>query len=264
MRNNEDIFDDMEKDEEELLDFEFEELPDEDIEDASGISLAQEEPIELVNIVETGEVPRDLESDGMDQLLDEEALGNHVEAGQGSDLGLNELTHSQEEEASLSLESDFDSTLEGAESSEMVDTDFELLEDDLETIADAELFGETTVDSEGLAEPEPPQQLEPVEQAGLEETIPDILPELPREDLDEALPSSAEQVADEIAVASTPHVEEPVEVSEVSEERIETIITKVVQDVVERVVRETVANVAEKVIREAIEALKESIESANN
>jgi len=50
----------------------------------------------------------------------------------------------------------------------------------------------------------------------------------------------------------------------ISEEKIEAILRKIIEEVVERVARETMTNVSEKIITNAINVLKKSIESASD
>ena len=89
-----------------------------------------------------------------------------------------------------------------------------------------------------------------------EEPAPDILSELPQDDLAEVMAGLED--ADETDESGSTAISE--ELPAISTERLEDIITEAVKDVVERVTRETMSEVAEKVIKEAIEGLKQSLE----
>ena len=75
MKKNEELFEVQKKDDEELLDFEFDELSEEDLEAASGESVSDDEIIELDDIVETGEFAQGTESEEITKVLDEEMMG---------------------------------------------------------------------------------------------------------------------------------------------------------------------------------------------
>jgi hypothetical protein len=240
MKNDEEFFKEGKKGEEDLLDFEFDELPEEGAQRASGDSASDGKIIELVDIVD------DSEFDEIARLLDEEEpIGDKSEVEESeSYFALDEIAES-EEPVSQGLESNLGSTPETFESSKNDEIDFELLESDLRSELDGESLERTTFDLEDLAESE-----ESIEEPGLEmerEVTPDDLigvPDIPAEELEsEALSPTTEELIP------------------ISEERIEAIITRVVEDVVERVARETMTNVAERMITEAIAALTQSLES---
>jgi hypothetical protein len=256
MKDTEDLFDKGKNDEEDLLEFEFDELSEE--EDVRSSS-SDEEVIELVDVVESGEIIEESEPEEIARLLDgEEATEKDEEFGEGAAFSPSEFDRISEEDLPQGLDADLDSAIEEPAPSEREESDFELLESDLEVMADAELFGDSRVESEELDEFEAPQ-IEPIEEAGMERPAADIPQELPHEGLETAVSSSKEQPEPGEVVYRTEE-----ELIGISEERIEAIITKAVQDVVERVARETMAAVAERVITESIDALKESLQSPQN
>ena len=82
MKKNEELFEVAKKDDEELLDFEFDELSEEDLEAASDDSVLDEEIIELDDIVETGEFAEGSESEEITKVLDEEMLKERPESAE--------------------------------------------------------------------------------------------------------------------------------------------------------------------------------------
>lgn len=241
---NDKIVDDAGKADEELLDFEFGDLSEEENEGMSGEVSSMDEPIELVDVIEKGEMVKDPESDD----IVGEMKGIQGFEGQGaiekeSDLSSDEVAQAPDGEATQRLEADLDAALEGFKSFEKGETPLEISDSDLEGALDAELPEGHMLRFEDLDEFKEP--VEKPESAGL-----DRPPELPRADLSEVEPPD-EQFEAERAIA-------------ISEERIEAIVTRVVEDVVERVARETMTTVTEKLVREAIDALKESLESSHD
>lgn len=119
MKKNKDIFENEKKGEEDLLDFEFDDLSKEDVEAASGGSTEDEEIIELDDIVETGELVEDPGSEEITRVLDEEEIANESEVTEVmSDLGASELAQVKEEEMSDDFEADLDAEFEKLETSE--------------------------------------------------------------------------------------------------------------------------------------------------
>lgn len=241
---NDKIVDDVGKADEEFLDFEFGDLSEEENEGMSGEVSSMDEPIELVDVIEKGEMVKDPESDD----IVGEMKGIQGFEGQGaiekeSDLSSDEVAQAPDGEATQRLEADLDAALEGFKSFEKGETPLEISDSDLEGALDAELPEGHMLRFEDLDEFKEP--VEKPESAGL-----DRPPELPRADLSEVEPPD-EQFEAERAIA-------------ISEERIEAIVTRVVEDVVERVARETMTTVTEKLVREAIDALKESLESSHD
>lgn len=82
MKKNEELFEVQKKDDEELLDFEFDELSEEDLEAASGESVSDDEIIELDDIVETEEFAQGTESEEITKVLDEELMGEEAESSE--------------------------------------------------------------------------------------------------------------------------------------------------------------------------------------
>jgi len=226
MEKDNEINRDGEDIQEELLDFEFDELSEDKVVEKNGNSLSDDEILELVDIVEPGEETEDLNLEDTAKLLDEEAIEEQVQPGVGPgvvldeldnspevvldeldnspEVVLDELDNSPEDREIGNLESDLDSALEGLELSEEGADDFEFLDSAVDT----------------TLEPEQPPKTE-----------------------EEVLPPVEESVG-------------------ISEDRIEAIVAKVVQDVVEKVARETMTTVAEKLITDAINALRDSLESS--
>jgi hypothetical protein len=242
MKNDEEIFEEDKKGEEDLLDFAFDELPEEGSEKTTSDSASEGKIIELVDIVD------DSEFDEIARLLDEEELTEDEEEIDEAEsyFALDEIVDS-EDGVPESLESDLSPRLDTLETSNSDDIDFELLESDLRSELDAESLERTTFDLEDLEESE--EFIEEPERQG-----PDIQVQA-SEELIDVVDSPEEEFESE---ALSPTTEE---IPGISEERIEAIITRVVQDVVERVARETMTTVAEKMIKEAIAALTQSLES---
>ncbi len=273
MKNEDEFFEDGEKLDEELLDFEFDDLPEESFEEISGELSSDEGIIELVDVVEEGEALEDLESD-------EIALDLDADKFIGEEIG-DEV-----------LDSRLAASLEALESDEEPELDLELDDTDLEGLAEVESEDEAVFELEDLAEPDELEEgleveidditREPTEEPGdaLDlETLSET--EDTEEDLDFDLEALAEAEASEEEPGEEMEEEETEElpISElqaatetesstaeeysvvISEERMEAIFREVVEDVVERVIRETMVGVAEKVIGQAIDALKQSLES---
>jgi hypothetical protein len=119
MNKNKDIFENGEKGEEDLLDFEFDDLSKEDVEAASGGSTEDEEIIELDDIVETGELVEDPGSEDITRVLDEEEIANESEVTEVmSDSEASELAQAKEEEMLDDFEADLDAEFEKLETSE--------------------------------------------------------------------------------------------------------------------------------------------------
>jgi hypothetical protein len=241
---NDKIVDDAGKADEEILDFEFDELSEEENEGMSGEASSTDDPIELVDVIEKGEMVKDSESDDIVvEMKDIEGLEGEGAIEKESDLSSDEVAQAPDSGASQRLEADLDAALEGFESFEKGETSLEISDSDLEGALDAELPEEEMLRFEDLDEFE--ETVEKPESADL-----DRPPKLPRADLSEVAPPE-EQFEAERAIG-------------ISEERIEAIVARVVEDVVERVARETMTTVTEKLVREAIVALKESLESSHD
>ena len=119
MKKDEDIFKDEKKDEEELLDFEFDELSEEGVEASSGDSPSDEEVIELDDIVETGEPVEDSESEEITRVLDEQEITQEAESVEDiSGLDSVEPVQAAESKATKGLDSDLDTVLADFDTSE--------------------------------------------------------------------------------------------------------------------------------------------------
>ncbi len=119
MKKNKDIFENGKKGEEDLLDFEFDDLSKEDVEAASGGSTEDEEIIELDDIVETGELVEDPGSEDITRVLDEEGIANETEVTEVmSDSEASALAQAKEEEMLDDFEADLDAEFEKLETSE--------------------------------------------------------------------------------------------------------------------------------------------------
>ena len=119
MKKNKDIFENEKKGEEDLLDFEFDDLSKGDVAAASGGSTEDEEIIELDDIVETGELVEDPGSEEITRVLDEDEIANDSEITEVmSDSDASELAQAKEEEMSDDFEADLDAEFEKLETSE--------------------------------------------------------------------------------------------------------------------------------------------------
>lgn len=119
MKKNKDIFENEKKGEEDLLDFEFDDLSKEDVAAASGGSTEDEEIIELDDIVETGEMVEDPGSEDITRVLDEDEIANDSEITEVmSDSDASELAQAKEEAMSDDFEADLDAEFEKLETSE--------------------------------------------------------------------------------------------------------------------------------------------------
>ena len=119
MKKNKNIFENGEKGEEDLLDFEFDDLSKEDLEAASGGSTEDEEIIELDDIVEKGELVEDPGSEDITRVLDEEEIANESEVtAVKSDSEASKLAQAKEEEMLDDFEADLDAEFEKLETSE--------------------------------------------------------------------------------------------------------------------------------------------------
>lgn len=119
MKKSKDIFENGKKGEEDLLDFEFDDLSKEDVEAASGGSTEDEEIIELDDIVETGELVEDPGSEEITRVLDEDEIANDSEITEVmSDSEAGELAQAKEEEMSDDFDADLDAEFEKLETSE--------------------------------------------------------------------------------------------------------------------------------------------------
>ncbi len=287
MENDEKPFGDNKPGEDELLDFEFDELA----KDSGGAEDADapedEGIIELVDVVEKGEVPPSSETEEIERYLDkEESLGDlqavEMEAEPREDeTGEEELVDSEvlepiedidldliEAEDTLAI-SDVEEEADEGEEDQNLGLD---LESALETLESPQDSGETTeppptvvLDDGGITDLEESDLLLEEAEEELEATPIESEMQLPEEDLS-AIPEQDEGPLEGLVSREEPAFEAT---TTISEEQIEAIVARVVGEavrdsvevVVERVARETMTAVAEKLITEAIEALRESLDS---
>ncbi len=257
MKKNDKFIEEDEQLDEELLDFEFEDLPDEGVEEAVSDPATGDEVIELVDVIEEGDGVGGLKSDEIDISLDEDEL----------DLG-------------KTADADLDASLERLESSEEAEFEIDLDESELNDLVVEESEAEGELELEDLTEPEGPEERPEIvvdDLSSLEEPLEKELQEgafeltagsesKPEKAFELERPAEAESHLE----AAVPELQKKTEPKDspseevligIFEEKIETIVREVVADVVEKVARETMVSIAEKVIQEAIEALKQSLES---
>ena len=159
MTNEDGFLEEGDSIDEDIFDFEFDDLPEGDIEGTSKDSASEDEVIELVDVVEEGDVLGDL--DVGPELGDFTMAMNEdeIREGESDDLTIamesdDFLDQLDEEEPGLSLDVDSppETSLEGPELSEEPELDFE--ESDLESLAEVEGDDESTLELEDLVEPE--------------------------------------------------------------------------------------------------------------
>ncbi len=149
---------------EDLLDFEFDDLLAGDIEATNGDSIPDEEVIELVDVVEEGSMPGDLEADsGLEDLsitTDEgeptdgdepETVSENFTLTMDADDFLKELDDGASDLA-LKLESDSDNIIDDLESFTEPDLELDLEGSDLESLAGEETELEDLIEAEDVEE----------------------------------------------------------------------------------------------------------------
>ena len=116
MADNDDIMKDDKQTEEELLDFDFDDLEDIDLgeDEASG---SDDEILDLSDIVEPGDLEKDL-ADDLDGLMEDEKGARDVSEADASDLFSDEFAKTVEAKASGGFEDDLDAVLDTFGSSE--------------------------------------------------------------------------------------------------------------------------------------------------
>jgi len=291
MKNDEEPFAENETGEEEIIDFEFDDLAD----DAGPAELAdveEEEIIELIEVVEGGEEPgvANSETAEIERLLDEEdsleeeeieVFSEEMAAKEtGTDeeleLGVTEPDEEEDFELLESEETGAGSEEEAMKSLEQETEDLTLdLDSALETIEPLE----EEISAEASLEPDLTQTGEEEKVSDLEELTPldekedatseegaaeELSVKLPSEDLSAISEASPEPLKREEDVGTS--IAAP---TGISEERLEEMMVRAVREVIEdkletlvaRVARETMTDVAERLITEAIEALKQSLAS---
>lgn len=296
--DNEDLFKEGEKSKEDSLDFEFDDLSEQDFEVVSGDSPSDDEIIDLIDIIESEEVP---EGEEIESLLEEDEGVN----------GKAEKEDGLKEDVSDEIETDLDFKLEELLGDDSSETDIvEPEEEESEPEKPGDLFEEDVVATETAAcvelevVQEDAQDVEEEESLDLEaeldsgfEELEDLKPEEDDADIEpeenvfddvseETLleeetatedityktgaldeDDEEEQGKERIATGEQPETGEGEitsvtdKMAGISEEKIEAVVTRVVQDTLERVARETMITVSEKLITEAIDTLKQSLES---
>jgi len=260
MGNNDEIFEDGKKGEEELLDFDFDDLSEEDLEAVGGDSSSDEDILELVDIVESGEITEDSESDELAGLLDDaDAPEKDSSVAEDSDLFSDEFAQTVKAEKPDSLEADLDAALDGLESSEVdiVDEKESAYDSDVNDITQLldvdEAFEEDAITEEdlGLDSGELEQALEEKPSEGLEA------------DLDAALDGmeAAEPDTDEAAEAAEAF--EPDEIEALLDDEAfgdETTIDEVSEassDELDEALKTEVPEISEADLDSALEGLEE-------
>ena len=280
--------------EEDLLDFDLDDISPEDLDEED----SEEEIIDLVEEVKEDQGPGDdeianlLEEDqsreaeedinfstdeisGIPDILEDDESGEG-EAGASvaslslSDLDLDEPSEEPADDVDVAADvsdeaqeaAGFEELDIGLDDDEAVDgerPEADIPEIDLSGVFDEEQEEEPVPDQEGAAEADDDIEEmlgETIEAAVAEEVIPGG--------------EMADAVVLEEELAPVETIDEVVSLDSqtdgpvvVSPERIEAIVKEVVQEVVERVARETMAEVAEKVITQAIDALKQNLDSSS-
>jgi carbon monoxide dehydrogenase subunit G len=284
MMDKTDKISDKEITEEDLLDFELDDLSPEELGEGLGSKDSDDDVLELVDLVEEGK--RDKLKDSFEgeiadlmkeedevtaptaEISDLEEISGEGERPEDadtevdlSDISLTDLAAEAEAkpDAILGEEEIAEAPIEeGMEElpTAAIEMDFNMEEEVPEEEVEEEHITETELEKMLETEPaeEPVLDLEsPIE---AEEPAPEAELEFPQEEVIEA------------AVAPPPEPAEPVEapieqagegVVGISEEKLEAVVTKVVEDVVERVARETMTDVAERVARETMTDVAERV-----
>lgn len=255
MGNNDEIFEDDKKGEEELLDFDFDDLSEEDLNEGGGDSSSDEEILELVDIVEPGDITEDSESGELAGLFnDAEAPEKDSSVAEASDLFSDEFAQTVKAEKPDSLEADLDAALDGLESSgvDIVDEEESAdefgVDDITQLLNDDEGFGEDAITEEDLdldsgeleqaLEEKPPEGLEAdldVALEGMEAAEPDTVEEAEAveafepDDIEALLDdevSGDETTIDEISEATSDELDDALktEVSEISEADLDSAL----------------------------------------
>jgi len=239
--------------EEEILDFEFDDLSAEGEEQDSS---QDEEIIELVDIVEEEESPES-EIGGQTIELSEE-VGKSFEIPEEPQEALDE------EEAitfpDLEEEREEPESVEASQEELNLEPEAQVAEDATQSLElDLEsALKELEPSAEKVGEVEEAPSPGEEEQEGTEgfelEDLAQEEPEKPEEfsaEIEQGEPSVSEQV---------PTEEPPIAIDE---ERLEQIVVETVERVVEKAARQAMVEVAERLISEAIQALKESLEEGD-
>jgi len=152
MANNDDIVKDDQQAEEELLDFDFDDLEDMDLEDG-GESASDDDILDLSDIAEPGESAEDLGVDDLEGFMEDEK--SSPEVSDASDLFSDEFAKTVEAKASGEIEDDLDAALDAFGSlEEGLEADGQAEEsetDDITQLLDDELsLGDDAIGEEDL------------------------------------------------------------------------------------------------------------------
>jgi hypothetical protein len=286
MENDEKPFGEKKIGEDELLDFEFDELANDSGGSEDGESVEDDGIIELVDVVEKGELPPISETEEIERYLDKEESPGDLQADETEaeepsedEMGGEDLVDSEVLEPIEDIELDL---MEAEDTLAISDVEEEGKEEDQHLGLDLESALETldsSQDSDGAVEPPPTVASEREDITELEES--DLLLEETEEEM-KTLPLESEMQLPDEDLSAIPEQEEGTlegHISEeepgfqaataLSEEKMEAIVARAVGEavrnsveiIVERVARETMTAVAEKLITEAINALRESLDS---
>lgn len=254
MQDNGKLSNNKNKGEEELLDFDFDKLPEESEEKTA--SSSDEEILELVDVIEKGKGVENSGSDEIVKLLDDDKDSENMLEVKGSEVS-KELELALEDEILQSLESDLDDIKKDFELPRENDSRLDIFNNDKE-ISDDGIDLEGTVNFKGFEDSDTSSD-DAFEDKGFNDSEGEVSAILPNEDLSEIV-----DTFDSPLEAEKPFVSDGIGNSVgISEERIEAVVSKVVRDVTEKVVTESMERITEKVIKEAIDALKKSLESHN-
>jgi hypothetical protein len=271
MMDKTDKISDKEITEEDLLDFELDDLSPEELGEGLGSKESDDEVLELVDLVEEGK--RDKLKDSFEgeiaDLMKEEdeeisGKGEHPEDADTevdlSDISLTDLAAEAEAKSDAILGEE---EIAGAPIEEgmeelptaAIEMDFSIEEEVPEEEVEEEHITETELEKMLETEPaeEPILDLEsPIE---VEEPGPEAELELPVEEVVEPAPAPSEP-----AEPGAAPIEQAGEgMVGISEEQLEAVVTKVVENVVERVTRDTMTEVVERVTRDTIMEVAERV-----
>jgi carbon monoxide dehydrogenase subunit G len=267
---------DTEITEEDLLDFELDDLSSDDLVEGTKSGESDDDILELVDLVEEGK--RDKLKDSFEgEIADLVNEDEDITAPTAKISDMEEISDKGEplEEAETELDlSDISLTDLAAEAEaqpatmldeeEIAEVPIEEGMEELPTAAiEMDFDMEEEVPEEGVEE----EHITEVELEKMLETEPVEEPILDLESpIEEGLDLPQEEVSE--VVAAQPEPPQPVEaalepaggeVVGISEEKLEALVTKVVEDVVQSVARETMGSVAEKVARETMANVAESV-----
>lgn len=203
MKENSNFPEDSKK--EEILDLGSEEMPQGNITNASGDSPSEEEIIDLVDIVENGNLVQEPESDKTGELFDEETL--------------------------LSLESVLEHEPEMTMSSEKTDSNFEFLEQDTVGTIHEKPLEKNEFDFNDFIELQPSQ-------AGLEVPPPDMAAGLPVEGFSDTPDISKVESRVELSGITGERIEAII--TKVVQDTVERVAREAMATVAEKVIKEAI------------------------